>query len=743
MNESEHSEQSSSLGPNDILFVLFKHKYKIVFFIVLAFIAGGALKFVKPPMFESKAKILIKYVKENRAPTMPGNSDVVMDPGRSIITTEMEILKSQDIAIAAAKKVGAGRILAIYGGGNDDIAAAGVLLSNLKVEGGGGSDVLTVSLGHRDPVIAQEALKELIDQYLQKHVQVHLQGNSYDFLQTQTDQVRARLAQTEDELRKEQSKAGIISLADAKTEIASELSSIRKAIFDTDAELVESRAQLEELVRQGKFQATNALSLESKQTPSTNSSETATALAAPDPATVASYQRLAQQLSTYKNRELEYVGIYKADSTPLRQLRSQIAQAEKSIADLGFNPAQVTQIAASSPSAALVQPYGLMNIGEQKSRIAGLEARARSQSNQLAEVTQKARRLEAVENTLSDLQRKKKLEEEQYSYFQTSLEKAKIDQALDSTKLNNINVVQEPSKAGIDSKKFKKILLMVVGGTAAIGFGFAFIIEIFLDPTVKRARELENKLKLPVLTSIPTFKNLKFKNGRSNGKELNKLDQHNLFNGEIPPWENSDPMIPYYEALRDRIVMSYNGDNHKPKVVGLTSCNKGAGVTRLATGLAAALSRDVQRNVLLIGLQSNKVSVSAFEKGRPAEALPASPEANGADGHSVEENLYSLATTGRNLAGASVVQSFSDLMPKLKVSDYDFIVFDLPPISQTSGSLRLASQMERTLLVVEAEKSDKRQVERAARLLGASRAKISTVFNKSRSYGPKALQDDI
>ena len=71
----------------------------------------------------------------------------------------------------------------------------------------------------------------------------------------------------------------------------------------------------------------------------------------------------------------------------------------------------------------------------------------------------------------------------------------------------------------------------------------------------------------------------------------------------------------------------------------------------------------------------------------------------------VERNLQSLARNGRGLSGASVVQSFSELMPKLKSSDYDYIIFDLPPITQTSGSLRLASQMERTLLVVEAEKA--------------------------------------
>jgi hypothetical protein len=55
----------------------------------------------------------------------------------------------------------------------------------------------------------------------------------------------------------------------------------------------------------------------------------------------------------------------------------------------------------------------------------------------------------------------------------------------------------------------------------------------------------------------------------------------------------------------------------------------------------------------------------------------------------------------------AVAQSFTELMPKLKASEYDYIVFDLPPLTETSGSIRLAGQMERTLLVVESEKTAK------------------------------------
>jgi Mrp family chromosome partitioning ATPase len=190
--------------------------------------------------------------------------------------------------------------------------------------------------------------------------------------------------------------------------------------------------------------------------------------------------------------------------------------------------------------------------------------------------------------------------------------------------------------------------------------------------------------------------------------------------------------------------MSYGDDPHKPKIVGVTSCNEGAGVTRLATGMAAALSRDADRNVLLIALSKGRVAVSAFSKGRPADGIAGgAPEAADSKGADLQKNLYSLVTTGKNVAGASIVQSFSDLIPRLKVSDYDFIVFDLPPLTQTSGSIRLASQMERTLVVVEAEKTSKDKLKRAKALLSRSKTQFAAVLNKGRSYGPKSLHDDV
>ena len=46
-------------------------------------------------------------------------------------------------------------------------------------------------------------------------------------------------------------------------------------------------------------------------------------------------------------------------------------------------------------------------------------------------------------------------------------------------------------------------------------------------------------------------------------------------------------------------------------------------------------------------------------------------------------------------------------MPKLKASQYDYIIFDMPPVSQTSMTARLSGLMDMVLLVIESEKTSK------------------------------------
>src|SRR5882724_3366850 len=103
---------------------------------------------------------------------------------------------------------------------------------------------------HPDPEIVQPVLRELVDRYRKRHIEIHQSAGVLDDTLTQeTDSLRAQLAQTEEDLRKAVNKAGVISLADAKKTEAEQIAHIRDEIQTAQADFAERSALLQAVTR--------------------------------------------------------------------------------------------------------------------------------------------------------------------------------------------------------------------------------------------------------------------------------------------------------------------------------------------------------------------------------------------------------------------------------------------------------------------------------------------------------------
>jgi Mrp family chromosome partitioning ATPase len=201
-------------------------------------------------------------------------------------------------------------------------------------------------------------------------------------------------------------------------------------------------------------------------------------------------------------------------------------------------------------------------------------------------------------------------------------------------------------------------------------------------------------------------------------------------------------MRPYCDAIRDRLGLYFelNHLTHKPKLVGIAGFSGHAGASTLAASLAASLSEANDGKVLLDDVNLGPEEVHPFFKGKPAYSLntalkPKEKIASAAD------NLY-LATVGRSNTSSLAqvgLKKFFDMMPTLKASDFDYIIFDMPPLEQTSPTWGMAAFMDKLLLVVEAEKNNRDLIKRGYGKLVAERNNVAVVVNKARSYVPKWL----
>jgi len=211
MNEKNMGTQAPGITFNDALYAVFRHKWKILIISGIGILAAALLPFVVPRLYQSEAKLFVKYVVETKSPGQVGSaSTVTSDEGANAINTEMEILTSLDLAQQVADMVGPEKVLAKAGGGTNRYTAAGLIHKNLVPEAAKGSKVIRVTFKHPDPNVVQVILSQVISAYLARHEEVHRHVGAFDdFLTQQTDSLKSRLKDTEEELRKAKASAGM------------------------------------------------------------------------------------------------------------------------------------------------------------------------------------------------------------------------------------------------------------------------------------------------------------------------------------------------------------------------------------------------------------------------------------------------------------------------------------------------------------------------------------------------------
>jgi Mrp family chromosome partitioning ATPase len=389
----------------------------------------------------------------------------------------------------------------------------------------------------------------------------------------------------------------------------------------------------------------------------------------------------------------------------------------------------------------------------EQAQVAALIARISVLTNYLAEAQAEIASVNEAEGGITELQRRKEITEASYRYFSAGLEQTRIDAALGSTDTSSVSVVEEASLAGRDLKPTLKAVLIALCAGLGGGIGLALLLEFGLSQTIKRPIDIEQKLRLPLFLSIPDF-------GR-NGYAERWLKQIGLSSPAAPAEDRaqpgdevpqavavrSNPLDAYYEALRDRLIMYFQIKEmtHKPKLVGLTSLVRGAGISQLASGLAKTLSETGEGKVLLVDMHVEKgLAVHPFYQGRAMCHLADAFEDEKRTPALVQDNLYVAAVSGDTGNKVGIVpRKFLSLVPKMKASDYDYIIFDLPPVGQTSVTSKIAGLLDITLLVLESERTSLEQAKRGATLLTESRANLGAVLNHYHDYLPAKLSIDL
>jgi uncharacterized protein involved in exopolysaccharide biosynthesis len=687
-NKTPNAPQAKiSLG--DVYFVLFRHKWKILICSATGFLAAVALYLFFPQAYQSETKLYIRYVEEGKPLSSPGNDENAMSPderGDSIMQTEVEILESADVMSAVVQNIGADKILATAGGGSDTNKAARLIEKNLTIEAAPVASVIEITFRYPDSKIVQPVLNEIIDCYFKKHAQMHTGGVVFnDFLVQETNRLRTQLAQTEESLQKAKDKAGVISVDEAKKSYEDQISQIREGLFAAQAELAEHEGILKE---------TTDVSPSAQQT----TPKAANAEAQISSATMEQYKNVCMRLDLLKKREQDFLlQGYTESNTLVLDVHAQIVQNGELKKKLEQEEPRLVEQDVALAATSGQSDHPLFNAADESAQIAALNAKIKVLNSQLSQVQSNAVALDRVAATISELDQKRQTEEANFQNFSRNLEQSRWDAILGDGKAPNIGIIQSPSPPVRERPKFlKKVVLGVAFAGFAGALALAFFIELVWDRSVKRPADIETKLRLPLFITIPDIT----KNGHRHLAPTAASPR--LLKGPddkaapetvaVASWNRNHPLRRFCEGLRNRLVVYFevNKLDHNPKLVAVTSCGKGAGVSSVAAGLAATLSETGVGNVLLVDMNVEGGSAQQFHKGKLACGLDDVLEAEKRKNAMVQEHLYVAAAPAdeNDKLPRVLPKRFAGLIPRLKTSDFDYVIFDMPPVNQGPGFAR-------------------------------------------------------
>ncbi len=781
----------------DIAYVLFKHKWKIILISFLGVAAAAVSYFTAPSLYDSQAKLMVRYVVDRSA--VDQNPTSLNSQGaESVIQSELEILTSWDLAEKVGKRAGmqdlAPKTKTPALPEVTAMAAASAIRAGLKASAVKGSNVIWVDFKHSNPDLAQKALDQLIQEYFIKHLAIHRSREAADFVSAKVEQSRTNLKGFDAELMQLKSANGIVSLPESMRMINEAEAKLESELSSAEAHLAEERARLAALERfaAGKGDLPPALPKSTPPrskaiVPADGAVQSAVPADAKGAAVSPSPEEVAQALpaeaapaeeSSFGTPDSEYLNaisvlrLLVAERVEMLRVYREEHYAVKEVDEKIARQQRIIEIYKERSAEGANRQFRSAMLAEQ-AQTAALEARIGMLKEALVAAHKNAMALAALTPKIVEMERARDIEEVNYKYMSASLEKAQVDQALDPTKMPNISIVQEATPAQLDMGKRNKTALSIAGGAVGAAIGLVLLFGLFLKRRINRPEDIENRLGVPLLLSIPFFTRedrrwLVQPRGANGSKALNQNDRLRLLhpkgangssandsngngstkvsaNVEPPsaPWEAGHFIRPYSEAVRDRLGLYFDsrGIIHKPKLIGVTGFSDGAGASTLAAGLAAALSETGEGKVLMVDMTANgnEGDVHPFFAGRPALALD---DALKPAGHiaSTAENLY-LATAEPNSPGSGSLglNKLRRIMQDLKASDYDYMVFDMPALGQTSSTAAMAGLMDQVLVIVEGEASSPEEIKRGFRDLVESRAKVSVIFNKARTYGPKAL----
>lgn len=502
-----------------------RHYKKSICAFLLVMGAAILLSFLADSVYQSQSILYVRLGRENVRldPTATfGQAAVMTIPNsrESEINTAVEILKSRALAEKVVEALGPDLILqeqnsAAEPSGESSLVsgakswrdiliqlrvstpvsqqerAIDTLRQNFLAQTFNKTDLLSLSYRGSSPELAQKVVAKYTELYLEAHAGLNRTPNALQFLAQQTDQLRVELTETEQSLRNLKKETELASPDSQRELMVTQLSRLQDELLTTDTLVVSTTSEVE------------ALHATLKELSAT---QVATTVGLSNPAA----DGMRQLLYGLQLQEKKLAGKVTDEHPELKSIREQIVQSQAILSK--------EQDARSTVTEAPNRAYEELSLAllQKEVMLASTQAKANSLREQIAGAKDLLQTQIESELRIATLEREVQLQDISYRKYADNLEQANIDHALEAAQISNINVVQPATfvQKPISPKILLNLIAGLFGGVVA-AIGLAILCDV-VDHRLKTPEEIEEKLKLPLLVSIPRLNRRQLAlNGRS------------------------------------------------------------------------------------------------------------------------------------------------------------------------------------------------------------------------------------
>ena len=584
-----YSEQPSLTGLFATVIGFIRRQFLVVLSVALLTIGlAGVYLFTTPPLYSAQAKLMID----------PGRVQVVKpivgdDLNLAMIDTQVQILKSENLALTIIKNLHLTRDPQFIGPPRGLIGIATGVISNLFAKPISESDLTRQALRTFEHQLTVDRVSmtyiieigfESIDPDLAAQIaNAVADGFIVDQMEARYQTIRAATAWLQDRLNELQGQAVAAerTVVDYKT---------KNNIVDTGGRLINEQELAElntELIRARAATAEAQARLD-RITQALRDYKTDPKAAAT--ATVAEMlqnkiiTQLRQQYLDLAQREALFSSKYGESHLAVVNLRNRMQEIRRSIVD------ELKQIAAASKS-----DYDIAKARENSLEKALAATVAGSQTTNKAQI--ELRQLESAAKTYRAL----------YDNFQQRLVDSAQEQSLPMTEARVVTRASRPLAKS--SPKSLKILAAAIMGGLVLGVGLAMLREIS-DRVFRTGKQVEARLNTECLAFVPLVKAGAKAARASNKGAAVAASRIIASNAGLLRNVIDAPLSTFAESIRAvKVSVDLSGATKSNKIIGITSSHPNEGKSTIAASLAQ-LTADGGGRVILVDCDLRKPSLS-------------------------------------------------------------------------------------------------------------------------------------